>query len=68
MATKAERTIKAIDADIDANERALRQRHSIRDTGSPVEWQAAWDACPDLFERTRVLFLERDALVHARGL
>lgn len=57
--TTALRTIPTIDRAINANRRALLARHSVPDQLSAADWQAAWDACPDLHAKDQALWMER---------
>lgn len=57
-ATAEHRSIPAIDKDIAANKRELLRRERINRL-SAASWQAAWDKHPELWQRSRDLYLER---------
>lgn len=54
------RTLEQIDEAIDANRRALMARVHANPDCSARAWGNAWDRCPDLRQRERELFVERD--------
>ena len=53
------RTIQAIDKEIDAVRKTLMKRRPVKDSLSPADWQAAWDAEPELASQSKALWCER---------
>lgn len=62
------RTITVIDKEINAVRKLLLTRQPVKDRLDASQWQAAWDAEPDLWARDRALWLERGEVqrIHMR--